>query len=82
MKIKKSFGDKIYIEWIDALEEAGWKSFKDVCNIPDEVYCYTSAWYISQDKYFIVISHTKGKTIKNEIMGKLLIPKAWIRKVK
>lgn len=82
MKINKKFGDKIYIEWVDAMEEAGWKSFKDACVVPDEVYCYTSAWYISQNRDFVIISHTKGKTIKNEIMGKLLIPKKWIRKVK
>jgi len=82
MKINKKFGDKIYIEWVDAYEDTGWKSFKDACSVPDEVYCYTSAWYISQDKDFVIISHTRGKTIKNEIMGKLLIPKSWIRKVK
>ena len=82
MKVNKSFGDKIYIEWLDALEEAGWKSFKEVCAIPDEVLCYTSAWFISQDKDFVIVSHTKGKTIKNDIMGKLLIPKRMIRKVK
>lgn len=82
MKINKKFGDKIYIEWLDALEEAGWKSFKEVCDIPDEVYCYTFAWFISQSSDFVTVLHTKGKTVKNDIMGKLLIPKKMIRKVK
>ena len=82
MKINKKFGDKIYIEWLDALEEAGWKFFKEVCAIPDEVYCYTSAWLISQSSSFVTVSHTKGKTVKNDIMGKLLIPKKMIRKIK
>lgn len=82
MKINKSFGDKIYIEWVDAIAEAGWKSFKDTCVVSDEVYCYTSAWYISQNKDFVIVSHTRGKTKKNEIMGNLSIPKKWIKRVK
>lgn len=82
MKTNKKFGDKIYIEWIDAFEESGWRFFDEVCTISDDVYCYTSAWYVSQTKDFVIVSHTKGKTKKNSIMGKLLIPKAFIKKVK
>ncbi len=82
MKINKKFGDKIYIEWLDAYEDSGWEKLKIVCIIPDEVLCFTNAWFIYQNKDFVIISHTKGKTITNDIMGKLLIPKKMIRKVK
>lgn len=82
MKIKKNFGDKIYIEWVDAYTEDGWKSVNEALKTSDEIYCYTNAFFLGQTKDFIMVVHTKGKTIKNDVMGKLTIPKAWIRKIK
>lgn len=81
MKIKKSFGDKIYIEWVDAYAVSGWRPAESALQIPEEVYCYTNAFYVGQTKVFVIVTHTKGKTIENDIMGRLLIPKSWIRKV-
>ena len=46
MKIKKKFKDKIFIEWIDACEVAGWKSFNDAIKIPEEVYCKTNGFIV------------------------------------
>ena len=82
MKIKKSFGDKIYLEWADAYTEDGWKSVDDALNLSNEVYCFTNAFFLGQNKDYLMVVHTKGKTNKNDVMGKLTIPKAWIRKVK
>lgn len=82
MKIKKKFGDKICIEWIDAYTEDGWRSVNEASKISDETYCYTNAFFLGQTKDFVIVIHTKGKTIKNSVMGKLVIPKAWIRRIK
>ena len=82
MRIKKKWGDRIYIEWVDAYSEDGWKFYKDMMEITDTVFCYTNGWYVGESKDFLVICCTKGKNIKREMMGKLVIPKKWIRKVK
>lgn len=82
MKINKKFGEKIYVDWVDAYAEDVWRPVESALEIPDEVYCYTNAFYIGQTKDFVIVSSTKGKTIKNDILGRLLIPKSWIRKVK
>lgn len=82
MRIKKKFGDKITVEWMDAYTEDGWKSFEELSKI-DEIasFCNTNGWFISMDKYFLVICHTIGKTNKQNMMGKLVIPRSWVRKV-
>ena len=82
MKINKKFGDKIYIEWVDAYAAETWMSLSQMMDIPEEVYCFTNGWYIGEKDGFVVLSHTRGKTKNNDMLGKLLIPKAWIRKVK
>lgn len=81
-KIKKSYGDKIYIEWSDAYTEDGWKSFSDMKEISNNTYCFTNAWFVAETKDFIIVCHTIGKTQKEEMMGKLVIPKKWIKMVK
>ena len=82
MRLNKKFGDKIYIEWVDAYSDDDWQSVKKAINLSDEIYCYTNAYFIGQTKDYIIVSHTKGKTIENDIGGRLCIPKKWIRKVK
>lgn len=82
MKIKKRFGDKIAIEWIDAYSTDGWTNFKDAIKEPPNAFCRTNALYLGESKNFIIVSHTQGKTKDNSIMGVLNIPKKWIRKVK
>ena len=82
MKIKKKFGDKIYLEWVDAYTEDGWKSVEDALKLSDGVYCFTNAFFLGQNKDYLMVVHTKGRTSKNDVMGKLTIPKTWIRKVK
>ena len=82
MKIKKKYGDKIYIEWIDAWSTSGWMNLSWMMKIPDDVYCFTNGWYIGEKDGFVIVVHTRGKTKGDDMMGKLLIPKSWIRKVK
>ncbi len=82
MKIKKKFGDPIYIEWIDAIERTGWKPVDEAIEVIDEVYCKTNAFYLGEDKEYIKVAHTVGKTIENDVLGILLIPKSWIKKIK
>lgn len=82
MKINKKFGDKIYIEWIDAYTNDDWKSVEDSLKLEDERFCYTNAFYIGRKDGFLIVCHTKGKTKDNDIMGKLYIPLKWIMRVK
>ena len=82
MKINKKYGDKIFVEWIDAYSEAGWKTHKEMMEIGNTVFCFTNGWYVGKTNEFLIICHTKGKNIKEDMMGKLVIPKKWIRKVK
>jgi hypothetical protein len=82
MKTKKKFGDQIYIEWIDAIERVGWKTVEEAVEVIDEVYCKTCAFYLDEDKEYVKVAHTIGKSIKNDVLGVLLIPKKWIRKIK
>ena len=82
MKIKKRYGDKIQIDWVDAYTEDGWKTVDEALKISDVIYCYTNAFFLGQTKDFVLVVHTKGKTNKNDVMGKLTIPKAWIRKIR
>jgi len=82
MKINKKFGDKIYLEWIDAYTNDGWKSVEDSLKLDNERFCYTNAFYIGKKNGFLIVCHTIGKTAKNDIMGRLHIPEKWIRKVK
>ena len=82
MKINKKFGDRVYIEWVDAIERVGWKTVDEAIEVIDEVYCKTNAFYLDEDKEYVKVAHTIGKSIKNDVLGILLIPKKWIRKVK
>ena len=82
MKINKKFGDKVYIEWVDAIERVGWKTVDEAIEVIDEVYCKTNAFYLDEDKEYVKVAHTIGKSIKNDVLGVLLVPKKWIRKVK
>ena len=82
MKINKKFGQKIYIEWIDAYTTDGWTTFQDAMSESTNAFCRTNAFYVGQSKNFIVISHTQGRNQNNTLMGCLSIPKKWLRKVR
>lgn len=82
MKISKKYGDRIYVEWIDAYDDSGWKTYKDMLEIGDTVLCYTVGWYVGKTKDFLIVCHTKGKNTKEDMLGKLVIPLKGIKKVK
>lgn len=82
MKINKKFGDKIYIEWVDAYTNDGWTTLEKAMEESSNAFCRTSAFYIGQNKNFIVVSHTQGKSKDNSLMGVVSIPKKWLRKVR
>ena len=82
MKVNKKFGDKVYLEWIDAYSNDGWTTVGKAMEESNNAFCRTNALYIGESKNFIVVSHTQGHTKDNSIMGALSIPKKWIRKVK
>jgi hypothetical protein len=83
MKIpKKSFGDRIYIEWIDAYTDDGWKSVEDSLKLDDERFCYTYGFYVGKKDGFLIICHTIGKTKDNDVLGRLCIPLKWIIRAK
>ena len=82
MKIEKKFGDKIYIEWIDAYTTDGWTTFEKAMEESSNAFCKTNAFYLGQTKVFLVVCHTRGHTKDNCIMGVLNIPKKWITQVK
>jgi len=82
VKINKKYGDQVYVEWIDAESEAGWKSYEEMMKIGTSVFCFTTGWYVGKTKEFLIVCHTKGKNIKEEMMGKLIIPLKWIGKIR
>jgi len=82
MKIKKKFGDKIYIEWVDAYEKPGWRTFESACKIDNELFCRTNTFFLEQKDGFIKVAHTIGKTKKNDMLGVLLIPEKWVLKIR
>lgn len=82
VKRKYKFGDMLYIEWIDACSREGWRNVQTALDIPDEVLCFSSAFYIGENKFFITIAHTIGVSDKNDINGIIHIPIAWIKKIK
>ena len=82
MRIKKKYGERIYIKWVDTYTQDGWKSFDEMREISESLYCRTNAWFVSQTKDFIVVCHTIGKTKEEEMMGKLVLPKRCIKVVK
>lgn len=82
MKLDKKYGDKIYVEWIDAYAESEWKTYKDMMDIGVTVFCYSVGWYVGKTKDFLIMCHTKGKSIEEDMMGKLVIPLKWIKKIK
>ena len=82
MKIKKKFGDKVDLTWLDACEVSGWKSLDDALKIPDEVYCKTRGYFLGQDKDFVTIAHTIGKGKNNDTTGIMHIPKKWLLGIK
>jgi len=82
MKIDKNFGNKIYIEWIDAYSTDGWTSYTDVFKESLNAFCKTNAFYVGETENFIIVSHTQGSTKDNSLMGVLHIPKKWVRKIK
>lgn len=81
-KPKKSFGDRIYIEWLDAYTVDGWTTFDKAMEQSRNCFCRTNALYVGETKDFITVSHTQGKNKDNSLMGILSIPKKWIRKIR
>jgi len=82
VKIDKSFGDKIYIEWVDAYTDDKWDTVDKASELSDNRFCCTNAFYVGKKDGFLIVCHTKGKTKDNDIMGKLYIPLKWIHKIK
>lgn len=82
MKIDKKFGDKIYVEWLDAYSVDGWTTYEKAMEESVNAFCKTNAFYVGESKNFIIVTHTRGKTKDNSLMGALSIPKKWIGKVK
>lgn len=82
MKIKKKFGDKIFIEWLDAYTTDGWTSFEKAMELSGNCLCKTNALFVGQTEDFVVVSHTQGRTKDNSLMGVLNIPKKWIKIVR
>lgn len=79
--MKKKFGDEIYIYWLDCTEKPGWQEFEGIQR-ESEPDCFTRGWFIKEDKEFVYICHTKGKSIEEDMLGVLLIPKKSIVKIK
>lgn len=80
-KIRKKPGDPIYVAWKDALTKTCWMSVSDISEDGDEN-CYTRGWFIKETKDNIFVTCTKGKTMDEDVLGYLQIPKAWIKKVR
>lgn len=79
---KKSFGDRVYIEWLDAYTTDGWTTLEKAMEESSNAFCRTIGFYVGQTKEFITVSHTQGKTKKNSLMGVVSIPRRWIKKIR
>lgn len=84
MRIDKKLGDVITVEWDDAIQYAEWKSAKSASEHDKSVSCVTRGFFVSQNKNFVTVCHTKAKfSIDDDsVCGILKIPKGMIRKVK
>lgn len=82
MKIDKKFGDRVFVKWMDACERTGWISVEDAYKVPEEVICFTNAFFISTKDGYITVAHTIGKTKDNDVVGVLHIPTKWILEIK
>lgn len=78
----KRIGSKIFVEWIDAYTDDGWKSFDDSIKIDESRLCFTNGFFLGVVDDTLIVCHTKGKTIKEDNMGRVYIPVPWVRKVK
>lgn len=79
---KKTFGMKIYIEWIDAYTVDGWTTYDGAIAESSNAFCRTNAFFVGQTKDFITVCHTQGYNKDNSLMGILKIPKKGIRKIR
>ncbi len=82
MKISRKFGASIEVIWLDAYTDDKWGTVLDAKNLDDERFCYSKGWYIGREDGYLIMCHTKGKTVSHNVMGKLYIPLKWIVKVK
>jgi len=66
----------IYVEWIDAVAEAGWSKVSDI----DEVHlCKTLGFLVKETKLSMSVATTISDKEVNAVQT---IPKAWIKKKK
>jgi len=80
--MKKSFGDKIYIEWADSVEQKSWRTIEEAIWTDDnEWVCKTNAYYVGRTKDIIIIAHTIS-IADNSVIGVLKIPRRSILKVR
>jgi len=63
----------IYIEWVDAVADAGWEETKK----PELHDCFTLGFIVAEDKDAICVAAAISKKESN---AKINIPKAWIKK--
>ena len=82
-KIRKKWGDKIYLEWRDANGVSSWVSYDDAMKIDeDDCLCKTNAFFVGQSGGFVIVAHTIGSNKDVDVTGVERIPLAWIIKVK
>jgi len=80
-KIRKKWGDKIYVEWRDANSESGWVTYDDAMKITkDDYLCKTNAFYIGESGGFLIVAHTITTKQEFDITGVQRIPLTWIIK--
>lgn len=78
-KINKHWGDRIQVNWIDACEKPGWLSLEEALTVPEEILCFTNGFFLGQNKEYVSIASTIGKTKDSDIGGTILIPKGCIK---
>jgi len=78
VKIGKKWGQRIFVEWRDAILDDEWISTISALNSDKDQICYTSAFYIGEDNHNLVVAMTIGKTEEDEVAGVWKIPKGCI----
>ena len=58
MKVNKKFGDKVYLEWIDAYSNDGWTTVGKAMEESNNAFCRTNALYILERVKILLWYHT------------------------
>ena len=64
----------VYVEWVDAVAQSGWRANKSKSNKLDK--CQAAGFLVKETRTYITIAAATGEKESN---ARITIPKAWIK---